>query len=232
MIRLRRSEERGYADHGWLKARHSFSFSSYHDPAHMHFRHLRVINEDRIAPGGGFPMHSHQDMEIITYIINGALEHQDSMGNGEVLRPGEIQRMSAGSGITHSEFNPSDSNPTHLLQIWILTDSKGIAPSYEQRSYRERSVPNALCLLARKGGSDGVVHVNQDMSLYTALLEAGHDIAYPVDTGRNQWVQLVRGSIEINGEGLSAGDGAAITGETQLTIRGRESAEFLLFDLS
>ncbi len=232
MISIRKSEQRGRADHGWLKARHTFSFASYYDPAHMHFRHLRVINEDQIAPGAGFPMHSHQDMEIITYIIDGALEHKDSMGNGEVLRAGEIQRMSAGTGITHSEFNPSRTEPTHMLQIWILTETKGLPPSYQQRSYLERRTPNELCLIAKKGSRDGAVHVNQDMALYSALLEENRTLDYAVSPGRYQWLQLVGGSLTANGVEMNAGDGAAVSDESLLCFKAGSNSEFLLFDLS
>ena len=232
MISIRKSEQRGRADHGWLDARYTFSFSGYYDPAHMHFRHLRVINEDRIAPGGGFPMHSHEDMEIITYIIDGALEHKDDMGNGEVLRPGEIQRMSAGTGITHSEFNPSQTEPTHLLQIWILTETKGIAPSYQQRSYLDRRSPNELCPIVKKGSRHGALHVNQDMVLYSALLEKNRSIDYDVPAGRFQWVQLVRGTITANGNEMNAGDGAAVSDESLLSFVAGDDSEFLLFDLA
>lgn len=232
MLKIRHSEERGHANHGWLDARHSFSFSNYYDPAHMHFRHLRVINEDRIAPDGGFPMHSHQDMEIVTYIIEGALEHKDDMGNGEVLRPGEIQRMSAGHGITHSEFNPSSSEPTHLLQIWILTEEKGIEPGYEQLSYSRRRRPNELCLMVARGGGEGVAHINQDMSLYSSVLESDKQIDYDIAAGRHCWLQLIKGSVDVNGTTMNTGDGLAVSDERYLAIKAREDSEFLLFDLS
>ena len=232
MLKLRKSDERGHANHGWLDARHTFSFSSYQDPAHMHFRHLRVINEDRIAPNGGFPMHSHQDMEIITYIIEGALEHKDDMGNGEVLRPGEIQRMSAGTGITHSEFNPSGVDTTHLLQIWVLTGEKGIEPGYQQQSYLERRMPNELCLIVKQGGTGGVVHVNQDVVLYSAVLDSGRSIAHTIEPNRHRWLQLVRGALDVKGVAMSKGDGLAVSDEHQLTISADEDSEFLLFDLA
>ncbi|MEM7292146.1 MAG: pirin family protein [Pseudomonadota bacterium] len=232
MITVRKSADRGFADHGWLQARHTFSFANYYDPAHMHFRHLRVINEDRIAAGGGFPMHSHQDMEIITYIIDGALEHRDTLGNGEILRPGEIQRMSAGTGITHSEFNPSESDSTHLLQIWLLTEQKGIEPDYEQRSFIDRRVDNELCLLATRGGGNGTVHVNQDVNLYTATLEQGASIALPVSDTRHAWIQVVRGEIDVAGHTLEAGDGVGTSGESDLRLKANADSEFLLFDLA
>ena len=232
MLKVRHNEQRGHANHGWLDARHSFSFANYYDPAHMHFRHLRVINEDRIAPDGGFPMHSHQDMEIVTYIIEGALEHKDDMGNGEVLRPGEIQRMSAGHGITHSEFNPSSTEPAHLLQIWILTEQKGIEPGYEQLAYRQRRRPNELCLMVTRGGGEGIAHINQDMSLYSAVLESGKAIDYEIAPGRHCWLQLVRGSLDINGTAVNTGDGLAVSDERYLSIRADDDSEFLLFDLA
>ncbi|MEM7207677.1 MAG: pirin family protein [Pseudomonadota bacterium] len=232
MIQIRKSEDRGHANHGWLDARHSFSFSNYYDPAHMNFRQLRVINEDKIAPGGGFPMHSHENMEIITYIVDGAIEHRDDMGNGEVLGRGEIQRMSAGTGVTHSEFNPSDSASTHLLQIWVMTAQNGIAPDYEQTRYDDRLQSNDLCLVLQQGGRDGIAHVNQDIALYTARLDSGKSLEYASQPDRYQWLQLVRGDLSVNGVAMSTGDGAAISDENLLNIAASNDAEFLLFDLA
>lgn len=231
MITVRKSEERGQADHGWLKTYHSFSFASYFDPMHMKFRALRVINEDWIKGGEGFGTHPHENMEIVTYIISGELEHKDSMGNGSVIRSGELQRMTAGTGITHSEFNPSDTD-THLLQIWISPERSGLEPSYEQRDFTELKKPNALTLLASQTGKEDSLTVHQDLALYCGLLEQGQTLHYSIEPDRHVWVQIVKGSIDINGTALHAGDGCAISDEKELAITAGRSSEFLLFDLA
>ena len=232
MLRVRKSEERGDSDHGWLDTYHTFSFNTYHDPNHMNFRSLRVINEDRVAPGAGFPTHGHQDMEILTYIVDGALEHRDSMGNGEVLRPGEIQRMSAGTGIRHSEFNPSDDEPVHLLQIWIMPEQRGAEPGYEQIAIGQGPTENGLELIATPGGGDGAVHIGQDAKLYRGLLPTGATVGQPIAPGRHAYIQVVRGKLDANGQTLDAGDGAAVSDESALTLTARDDAEFLVFDLA
>src|SRR5205823_2572264 len=194
MITIRKSEERGHFDFGWLDTYHTFSFDQYYDPAHMHFRALRVINEDRVQGGKGFPTHSHRDMEIITYIIDGALEHRDSMGNGSVIRPGDVQRMSAGTGVTHSEFNPSGTAPVHLLQIWILPERTGLAPSYEERRFPAAEKRGMLRLVASHDGRDGSVVVFQDVDVFAVVLEPGEEVMHPLQHGRHAWVQIVAGS--------------------------------------
>lgn len=231
MITIRKSEERGQADHGWLKTNHSFSFASYFDPQHMNFRALRVINEDWIQAGEGFGTHPHENMEIITYIIRGALEHKDSMGNGSMIRPGELQRMTAGTGVTHSEFNPS-ANDTHLLQIWITPERHGLTPGYEQRDFTELKQPNALTLLASQTGENDSLTVHQDLHLYGGLLEKGHVLNYSPEPDRYSWIQVVGGILVINECVLQAGDGAAIDNEELLTISTDQPSEFLLFDLA
>jgi len=232
MINIRPSTARGHANHGWLDSYHSFSFGSYFDRNNMGFRGLRVINEDHIEPSGGFPTHPHNDMEIITYVTEGALEHKDSMGNGSVMRRGDIQRMSAGSGITHSEFNHSDTEPVHLLQIWVLTETNGIAPSYEQKSYVDSAQPNTLQLIAARGGDANAVHVNQDVKLFRSELEQGNSISVAADENRHYWLQVVDGELSINDRKLTAGDGAAVSNEKTLTIIADNHSEFLLFDLA
>ncbi|BEH09492.1 MULTISPECIES: pirin family protein [Geobacter] len=232
MLRIRKATERGHADHGWLNTYHTFSFADYYDPKHMGFRALRVINEDRVQPKEGFPTHPHRDMEIITYVLEGALEHKDSMGNGSVIRPGEVQRMSAGTGITHSEFNHSGSELVHFLQIWIVPEKDGVAPSYEQTFFPDEEKRKKLRLIASRDGRNGSVTINQDVNLYAALLEQGEEIAHVVPAGRHVWLQVARGSVEINGHHLSPGDGAAVSDENQLIVIGKEKAEVLLFDLA
>lgn len=232
MIAVRRGEERGRAEFDWLDSRHSFSFGHYHDPAHMGFRSLRVINEDRVAPGGGFAKHGHADMEIISYVLAGALEHRDSLGTGAVIRPGEVQRMTAGTGILHSEFNASKIEPVHFLQIWILPERKGLAPGYEQRSYPAAERQNRLRLVAARDGRDGSVTVHQDVSLYAVLLAPDQRVEHRLADGRRGWLQVARGAVEASGVRLSAGDGAAIAEEPAVAIRGMEDAEILLFDLA
>jgi redox-sensitive bicupin YhaK (pirin superfamily) len=231
MINIRRSQDRGHANHGWLESQHTFSFASYYDPSHMGFRDLRVINEDRVAPASGFPTHPHQDMEIITYVIEGALEHKDSMGNGSVIRQGDIQRMSAGRGITHSEFNHSSSELVHFLQIWVLTEKPGIEPSYEQKRFVDTAITNQLNLIAAKAAEGNAIHVNQDVEIYAAKLESGHDIEWLPDQQRHSWIQLIEGEILVNGDRLSTGDGAAISRETKLAIEASKDSELLLFNL-
>ena len=231
MIRIRKSDERGRGDHGWLKSKFSFSFANYYDPEHMNFRDLRVINEDLVAPDSGFPMHPHRDMEIITYIVSGELEHRDSMGNGEVIRRGEVQRMSAGTGITHSEFNPTSDRTTHLLQIWITPDRAGHTPSYEQTLFPDEDKRDRLRLVASPDGAEGSVTIHQDARLYASLLGSGRELTHALAPGRHAWVQLIAGTLDVNGTRLDAGDAAAVSGEPALTLRAGEDAEFLLFDL-
>ncbi|MEI6236770.1 MAG: pirin family protein [Planctomycetota bacterium] len=232
MIRIRRSSERGHADHGWLDTFHTFSFADYYDPAHQEFRALRVINEDRVAPGQGFGMHGHKDMEIVTIVLEGALEHKDSLGNGEILRPGEFQRMSAGSGIRHSEFNPSETEPVHLYQIWLQPERKGIAPSYEQKAIPNDEQLNALRLVASPNAENGSLFIHQNARLYLSKLEAGHSVTHAIAKGRAAWVQTLRGSLELNGQKLNTGDGAAIENESELVLKAAPNAEVLLFDLA
>lgn len=232
MIKIRKSQERGHLDHGWLDTYHTFSFDQYYDPAHTHFRSLRVINEDRVAAAHGFPTHSHRDMEIITYILSGALEHRDSMGNGSVIRPGDVQRMTAGTGVSHSEFNPSDTEACHLLQIWIMPNARNLEPSYEQKYFADTERKGTLALIASGTGGDGAVTINQDARVYASLLDAGQTISYEIDADRSAWLQLARGSLDLNGKGLSAGDGAAISEESRVEISAVEDSEFLLFDLA
>ena len=231
MISVRRAEDRGVAKRGWLDSRHTFSFGDYHDPDHMGFGTLRVINEDVIQPGQGFGTHGHQDMEIVTYILDGALEHKDSMGNGSVLRPGEVQRMSAGTGIEHSEFNPSPTDLVHLLQIWIVPERKGLEPGYEQKSFPEHERRGKLRLVGARDGRHGAVTIHQDVDLYATILEDGADVTHPLRPGRKAWVQVARGAVRLNGQPLSQGDGAAVSDEGTLTFTGTPDAEVLLFDM-
>ena len=231
-IQLRRAHERGQFDHGWLKTAHTFSFADYYDPRHMGFRVLRVINEDYVAPGRGFGMHPHHDMEIVTYVLEGELGHRDSMGNGSVIRPGDVQRMSAGTGVTHSEMNASKTQRVHLLQIWLLPDKQGYAPSYEQVAFSEADRRGKLRVVASSDGRDGSVTIHQDATLLASLLSPDQHVEHALGKNRYAWVQVARGSIEILGGGkLSAGDGAAIRGPGTLPIKGVDDAELLLFDL-
>lgn len=232
MIELRKSGERGHADHGWLDTYHSFSFADYYDPAHTSFRSLRVINEDRVQPGRGFPSHAHRDMEILTYILEGALEHKDSMGNGSVIRPGDVQRMSAGTGVTHSEYNPSQLESVHLLQIWILPRVAGIRPGYEQKHFAAPEKRGRLRLLASSDGRDGSVTIHQEADLYATLLGKGESVIHELAPGRHGYVHVARGEAQLNGIRLGAGDGARVDDETQLNLRGDPGAEILLFDLA
>lgn len=231
MIQVRPAAARGQFDFGWLKTAHTFSFGEYFDPEHLHFRTLRVINDDRIAPRAGFPTHPHRDMEIITYLLSGALEHRDSMGNGSVIRPGDVQRMTAGTGVTHSEFSASDEE-THLLQIWIFPEEKGLTPGYEQATFPVADRMGTLRLVASRDGREGSVTVHQDVALYAAILPPGSQVSYPLAAGRHAWLQVGRGTVLLNGTTLTAGDGAAISGESQLELQGVEEAEMLLFDLA
>ena len=232
MIQIRKSTDRGHANHGWLNTYHTFSFASYRDPKHMGFRTLRVMNEDWVEPGQGFGTHPHQDMEIVTYVLEGALEHKDSMGNGEVLRPGEFQRMTAGTGITHSEFNPSASEPVHLYQIWLYPEKKGLKPSYEQKSFPVEDRLNRLRLVASPNGDEGSLQIHQDARIYLSQLETGKEVIQPLLPGRHGWLQVLRGSVVLNGQPLQTSDGAAISDETTLTIKSSHDAEVMLFDLA
>lgn len=231
MIRVRKASARGHADHGWLNTYHTFSFANYYDPKNMGFRALRVINEDRVKPGMGFPTHPHQDMEIITYVMEGALEHRDSMGNGSVIRPGEVQRMSAGTGITHSEYNHSNTELVHFLQIWILPSITGVVPSYEQKAFPEQEERGAFRLVASPDGREGSVTIHQDANLYATILDAGEEFVYPIPAGRHVWLQVARGKVCVNGTELEQSDGAAISDEDQIVVSGLERSEILLFDL-
>ena len=232
MIQIRPGNERGGGDYGWLNTRHTFSFDQYHDPAWMGFRSLRVINEDIVAPGGSFPMHPHRDMEIITYVLEGALAHKDSLGNGSIIRPGDGQRMSAGMGVRHSEANPSTKDPVHLLQIWIKPDHKGHAPEYEQRSFPEELKRGCFRLIASPDGAGGSVRIHQDAKLYVALLGAGQQLTHDLAAGRFGWLQVAKGDIELNGKAMKQGDGAAISDERLVAVRASKDAEVLLFDLA
>ena len=259
MIRIRKAAERGHALYDWLDTRHTFSFDTYHDPAHMGFRSLRVMNEDRVQPGQGFGMHGHRDMEIVTYVLEGALEHRDNMGNGSVIHAGEFQRMSAGTGVQHGEFNPSKTEPVHLYQIWLLPASKGLKPSYEQRTFSEEEKQGTLLLVAspeeekqgkllqvasseeEKRGKllpvaspeeDGSLIIHQDARIYLSTLETDQEVRHELRPGRHAWVQVLRGTVEVNGRRLAASDGAAVSEETRLLIRATESSEVMLFDLS
>ncbi len=232
MVRVRKSHERGHANHGWLDTYHTFSFSTYQDPEHMQFRSLRVMNEDVVAPGQGFGTHPHQDMEIVTYVLEGALEHKDSMGNGEVLRPGEFQRMSAGTGITHSEFNPSDDEPVHLYQIWLFPERKGIEPSYEQKRFPEEERHNRLRLVASRDAAEGSLLIHQDARIFLTSIDAGRLVTHELDTGRHAWLQVLRGNVTLNGHDLNTSDGAAVSDETTLTVEATDNAEVMLFDLA
>lgn len=231
MIRLRPGNERGHASHGWLDTYHSFSFADYYDPGEMGWSVLRVINEDRVQPGMGFDSHGHRDMEIVTYVLAGALQHRDSMGNGAVIRPGDVQRMSAGRGVRHSEFNASREEPVHLLQIWIQPAVAGIPPSYEQKYFAPEEKRGRLRVVASPDGREGSVTLHQDAALYAALLAPGETVTHALAPGRRAYVHLVRGAVEVNGVRLTGGDGAKIADETQLAIAAVEEAEVLLFDL-
>lgn len=235
MITVRRSSERGHADHGWLDSRHTFSFADYYDPAFMGFRALRVINEDRVAGGQGFPRHPHRDMEIVSYVLEGALAHKDSMGTGSTIRPGDVQRMSAGTGVAHSEYNASASDTVHFLQIWLVPSQRGIAPSYEQKSFSREDKSGRLRVVASPTGRDGSVTLHTDATLYAGVLEPAQSARLELAPGRHAWVHVARGSATVNGQRLSAGDGAGISGEAVVSVEGPESGEageVLVFDLA
>jgi redox-sensitive bicupin YhaK (pirin superfamily) len=234
MIELRKSEQRGHADHGWLDTHHTFSFADYYDPNFMGYRSLRVINEDHVAPGQGFGAHPHRDMEIITYVLEGALEHKDSMGNRGIIRPGDVQRMSAGTGVRHSEFNHSKNEAVHLLQIWILPERSGIEPSYGQKAFSEAERAGQLRLIAAREPHDGAVKIHQDARVYASILQKGESVSHSLAAGRGAYVQVARGEVTINGKPLHAGDGAVVEGDPKLEIAhaGEGKTEFLLFDLA
>ena len=231
MIEVRHAKERGHANHGWLDTWHTFSFSNYYDPRFMGFRGLRVINEDTVAPGQGFPLHGHRDMEIISYVLQGGLAHKDSLGTGSVIRPGDVQRMSAGTGVRHSEFNASDKSPVHFIQIWVEPARTGIAPGYEQKAFAEADKRGRLRLVASPDGADGSLTIHQDARLYATILAPGQAVTHPLARGRHAWVQVTSGTLTVNGEPLAQGDGAAISAETSVSLTGETDAEALLFDL-
>lgn len=232
MLTLRPASQRGHANHGWLKTWHTFSFSTYRDPQHIHFRALRVMNEDIVAPGQGFGTHPHNDMEIVTYVLSGALEHKDSMGNGEVLRPGEFQRMTAGTGITHSEFNPSTTEPVHLYQIWLFPERSGLPPSYEQKMFLSEGRRNQLRLVASRNADEGSLTIHADAKISLAELDAGQTIQQGLSPLRHAWLQVLRGTVRVNGQDLGTSDGLAISNESALEITAITDAELMLFDLA
>jgi quercetin 2,3-dioxygenase len=229
MLQIRPSEERGHNKLSWLDTRFTFSFDQYYDPKHVQFRALRVLNEDVVAPGQGFGMHPHRDMEILTWILEGSLEHRDSMGTGTVIRPGELQHMTAGTGVMHSEFNPSAKDPVHLLQIWIVPERRGLKPEYEQFAYPDAELRNQFALVA---GSEAPVNIRQDVNLYISRLDKGKEVKHALEPGRHAWVQVARGEVAVNGKALKAGDGAAISDEKEVRVEAREASEALLFDLA
>ncbi len=231
-VYIRKSEHRGEAKFGWLDSKHSFSFGQYYDPDHMGFGPLRVINEDRVAPGEGFPTHPHSDMEILSYVLEGALEHRDSLGTGSVIRPGDVQRMSAGTGIRHSEFNASHAEPVHFLQIWIVPERRGIEPGYEQKAFQAEEKRGHLRLVASRDGREGSVTIHQDASLYATVLSEGARAAHDLAEGRLAWIQVARGRVRLNGDGLEAGDGIGVDAPGTLELEGESDAEVLLFDMS
>jgi redox-sensitive bicupin YhaK (pirin superfamily) len=232
MMKIRRSHERGHANHGWLDTFHTFSFAHYYDPDHVGFRTLRVINDDTVAPGQGFGTHGHRDMEIVTYVLEGGLEHKDSMGTGSVLRPGDVQRMSAGTGVTHSEFNHSAGAPLHFLQIWILPERSGLTPDYEEKRFDARDKRGQLRLIVSPDGRDGSLRIHQDARIYAAMLGSGENVQHQLADGRHAWLQMARGEVRVNGVALGRGDGLAISDEARLDISGVDDAELLLFDLA
>ena len=232
MIAVRKATERGAANFGWLDSRHTFSFGDYYDAKQMGFGPLRVINEDRVSPGQGFGTHGHRDMEIMSYVLEGALEHKDSIGTGSVIRPGDVQIMSAGTGIRHSEFNHSAAEPVHFLQIWVVPKREGLAPRYEQKTFSKADKANSLRLVGSPDGRDGSVVIHQDVTIFAAVLDAGSAVTHAISAGRTAWVQLVRGSLTVNGSPMSAGDGAAVSGEVAIRVAATTAdTEFLLFDL-
>src|SRR6266850_6119370 len=232
MNAIRRSSERGFADHGWLKSFHTFSFADYFDPEHVEFGPLRVINEDRVQAGAGFGTHGHRDMEIISYVLDGELAHKDSMGNGSTIRPGDVQRMSAGTGVTHSEYNPSRTDPVHFLQIWLLPERQGLQPGYEQRTFPAADRDGKLRLVASRTGRDGSVTVHQDAEVFAATLAPEASVVHRLRPGRHAWVQVARGAVTVNGTTLGQGDGAALTDEATVELRATRPSEVLLFDLA
>jgi redox-sensitive bicupin YhaK (pirin superfamily) len=232
MITLRRAAERGRGDYGWLDTRHTFSFNDYHDARQMGFRALRVINEDWIAPGKGFGTHGHRDMEIVTYVLEGAIAHKDSLGNGSVLRPGEFQQMTAGTGIEHSEFNPSETEPVHLYQIWLLPEKRGLTPSYDQRAFPDDERNGKLRVVASPDGRDGSLTIHQNALVSLGTIAAGERVSYELGPSRHAWVQVLRGSIELNGVALGVSDGAAVGEESSLALNAKQASEVMLFDLS
>ena len=232
MINIRKSDERGHAHHGWLDTRFTFSFADYYDPKHVQFRTLRVMNDDRVAGGGGFPTHPHRDMEIVTYVLEGALEHQDSMGNGSIIRPGDVQYMSAGTGVAHSEFNASETEPVHLYQIWMFPDKNGHKPLYDQKHFSEDEKRGQLRLVVSPDGRDGSVKIRQDNRLYATVLTPGESVKHELKPDRHAYVQVTRGSVTLNGAKLEVGDGAAVSQEKTLELTGLKEAEVLLFDLA
>jgi len=232
MIQVRKSGERGHFNHGWLDTYFTFSFADYYDPKHVHFRTLRVLNDDRVAPGEGFPTHPHRDMEIVTYVLEGALEHRDSMGSGSVIRPGDVQYMSAGTGVTHSEFNASATEPLHLLQIWMFPEKQGLKPAYGQKNFTEEEKRGKLRLLVSPDGRDGSLKIRQDNALYATVLGKGEAVRHELMADRHAYVQVARGSVKLNGTQLEAGDGAAISAEQAVELTGVDNAEVLLFDLA
>ncbi len=232
MIIVRRAAERGHANHGWLDTYHTFSFADYQDAEHGGFRSVRVINEDTVSPGRGFGTHAHQDMEILSYVLEGALEHRDSMGSGSVLRPGDVQRISAGTGITHSEFNHSQDDALRFLQIWIFPSTSGIEPSYEEMNFSEDDKRGRLRLIVSPEGRDGSLEIHQDVVIYASVLGRGDSVDFDLQPGRHAWVQVARGALRLSGTELKQGDGAAVSDETRLTVEGTEDSEFLLFDLA
>jgi redox-sensitive bicupin YhaK (pirin superfamily) len=232
MINVRSGQERGHSDLGWLDSWHTFSFSDYYDPTHMGFRALRVINDDTVAASGGFGTHAHRDMEIVTYVLEGALEHKDSLGTGSVIRPGDVQKMSAGTGIRHSEFNHSSSEPVHFLQIWIIPERSGVTPKYEQLHFSREAKLGKLLLVAANEDRDDLIRIHQDAKMYVTVLESPEQrVVHQLEHGRHAWLHVARGSIQLNGKTLTAGDGAAITNETHLELAGSPSGEAILFDL-
>ena len=232
MIAIRQASDRGVANFGWLDSRHTFSFGHYYDPQFMGFGPLRVINEDKVKPGQGFGTHGHSDMEIISYVLDGALEHKDSLGTGSIIRPGDVQRMTAGTGVRHSEYNASDIDPVHFLQIWILPERDGLEPSYEQKNFSEEEKRGKLRLVGSRDGREGSVTIHQDVNLYSALLDGSESVTHELEDSRKGWVQVARGSLELNGQVLSAGDGVALSGPQTLEIKGLDNAEVLLFDMT
>jgi quercetin 2,3-dioxygenase len=232
MIQIRKSQERGHFDHGWLNTYFTFSFADYYDPKHVHFRTLRVLNDDRVAPGEGFPTHPHRDMEIVTYVLEGALEHRDSMGSGSVIRPGDVQYMSAGTGVTHSEFNASDNEPVHLLQIWMFPEKQGLKPAYGQQNFSEDQKRGKLRLLVSPDGRDGSIKIRQNNELYATVLTKNETVRHELKPDRHAYVQVARGSVTLNGKQLEEGDGAAISAEKLVELTGADNAEVLLFDLA